>query len=98
MLVKVPTRYDQPFARYLQKHLIFWSEFTLSGDCRVAEWIREKSGHFWVKQHWDRIVLGWETCLGTLGAGIFFLFFFLPVSSWRNFNKTKVDGPNGLGL
>ena len=25
---------------------IFWSEFTLSGGCRVAEWIREKSGHF----------------------------------------------------
>ena len=37
----------------------------------MAEWTREKSGHFWVKQHWERIVLGWEARLGTPGAASF---------------------------
>ena len=64
VLAKVPTQYDQMFARYLQKNTRF----------------------------------GWETRVGTPGAAIFSLFSFLPVSSWRNIYKTKVDGPNGLGL
>ena len=34
----------------------------------MAEWISEKST---VKLHWDRMVLGWETHLGTQGAAIF---------------------------
>ena len=40
--------------------------FGQSSHCQaVAECLREKAGHFWGKQHWYRIVLEWETRLGT---------------------------------
>ena len=42
----------------LAKTTDFWSELMLSGNCKVAQWSREKLDHFWVKQLWDRKALG----------------------------------------
>ena len=59
----------------------------------MAEWTREKSGHFWVKQHWERIVLGWEACLGTPGAASFSRFL---SAAGEIFAKQKLTSPLAL--
>jgi len=79
-----------------KKHQIFWSEFKLSGGWRVAEWTREKSGHFWVKQHWERIVLGWEARLGTPGAASFSSFSRFLRAAGEIFAKQKLTSPLAL--
>ena len=71
-----------------KKHQIVWSKLKLSGNCRV------ESCHFWFKQHWDKIVLGWKARMGAPGATTFPLLFSLLECSWWNFCKTKVPRSN----
>ena len=62
----------------------------------MAESTREKSGQFWVKQHWERIVLGWEARLGTPGAASFSSFSRFLSAAGEIFAKQKLTSPLAL--
>ena len=62
----------------------------------MAEWTREKSGHFWVKQHWERIVLGWEAAWELQVLLHFFSFSRFLSAAGEIFAKQKLTSPLAL--
>ena len=72
-------------------------EFCQNSHClTVSEWSREKSGYFRIMQHWDKIVLGWETCLGTPGAASFYSFSRFLSAAGEILAKQKLTSPLAL--
>ena len=86
----------QPVCQILAKNTRFFGQNSLSGGCRVAEWTREKSGHFWVKQHWGMIVLGWEAAWELQVLLHFFSFSRFLSASREIFAKQKLTSSLAL--
>ena len=84
----------QPVCQIFAKNTRFFGQ---NSHClAVTEWTREKSGHFWVKQHWERTVLGWEAAWELQVLLHFFSFSRFLSASGEIFAKQKLTSSLAL--